>query len=377
MILGTVIVALAALGCAEPEPEASAASEPGRRQGFVDLEIGEIDGEDAYVFGSVSGIALDSADRVFVSDFQAHEVRVFDADGVFRFAFGGEGDGPGEFVRPCCLGWGPGGHLWVYDSGNRRYSGFRILGDGAELAETVRGRHQGANEFEPVTFDAAGRLVDVGALPQEDGAFDIVRIHLAGRPDGDSAHVIESAPPEEVGPFMYNRNPGRFFLWQPHGPRHLVAHGPGGRWARAVTSEYRVELHRPGAPSVAIENRSVEGPALTAEEREQAESEIAEQVSSLDIPRGDVPYGVPDRKPPVRTMWFDARGRLWIERNVVGSQRVADVYDSLGIRQIGYRWPARVDAERFRWASADVLLGITRDSLGVQRVARVRFTDGR
>jgi hypothetical protein len=44
--------------------------------------------------------ATPASTRVFVCDSLNHRVQVFDGTGVPRFAFGGHGDGPGQFVLP-------------------------------------------------------------------------------------------------------------------------------------------------------------------------------------------------------------------------------------------------------------------------------------
>ena len=42
---------------------------------------------------------------------------------------------------------------------------------------------------------------------------------------------------------MIGDTPATFFVCQPFGPLWVHAHGPGGAWAEAVTSEYSVTLH--------------------------------------------------------------------------------------------------------------------------------------
>ena len=54
----------------------------------VTLEIGEAEGDAAYLFGRVSGLALDADGRIYVADGQANEVRVFAPDGTHLFSFG-------------------------------------------------------------------------------------------------------------------------------------------------------------------------------------------------------------------------------------------------------------------------------------------------
>ena len=55
--------------------------------------------------------------------------------------------------------------------------------------------------------------------------------------------------------------------------------------------------------------------------------------------------------------------------------READVYAGSAL-VARYRWPRRVSVASVPWVDESVLYGTTRDSLNVQRVARVRFEPG-
>ncbi len=60
------------------------------------LSIGETIGEEAYQFGQIVSVETDAAGNVYVADFQAQEVRVFDTEGVYTHTIGSPGAGPGE-----------------------------------------------------------------------------------------------------------------------------------------------------------------------------------------------------------------------------------------------------------------------------------------
>jgi len=62
------------------------------------LSIGDDESAAApYLFSWIGSIHQRPDGTLLVVDFRAQEVRVFDADGTFDHAFGGEGEGPGEF----------------------------------------------------------------------------------------------------------------------------------------------------------------------------------------------------------------------------------------------------------------------------------------
>jgi len=372
------LIVLCGVACAPAEtPDAAVPT----LVGTIDLQIGAEAGEAAYMFGRVSGIAADAAGRIFVADAQADEIRVFDSDGVFQYAFGGAGQGPGEIDGPCCLSFGPGGLLWVRDVGNARYQGFDVRGGRSEYAASVAMRQRSPNRNAPLNFDDQGNLIDVGDRPDPDAA-DLftaftVRLHLSAEGDIVSEESFTEPDPGE-GMHTVDRDSGpgqaRMFFWQPFGPAPLTAHGPD-RWALAVSSRYSVSLFRSGAePLEIIRDPGAEIP-LTAAERESAEARIARDLERAGLAPGQLPYGVPDAKPPLRGLFFDRERNLWVELTVADSaDREAEVFDTDG-RYVGRRvWPAGVNLGN-GWVSGNTALGRLTDENGVVKVVRVRFSE--
>ncbi len=78
-------------------------------------EITENNAAVAESLGVLSGIAIDRAGNVYVSDRGATKVWVFDAQGRSQRGIGRKGQGPGEFTSPTGLAIGPDGRLWVRD----------------------------------------------------------------------------------------------------------------------------------------------------------------------------------------------------------------------------------------------------------------------
>lgn len=188
--------------------------------------------------------------------------------------------------------------------------------------------------------------------------------------------LVEEPSPEELGTTVREvaiaGGMSRYFFPQPFGPEFLVAHGPGGRWASAVSSEYVVTL-RHGGETVEIRSPPGEGPPLSAAERQAADQRLDEYVERGGGKRPDYP-AVPDHKTPLGGLFFDARGRLWVELNVPeDSERRADVYGDEGVLLERRVWPAPIRLDYPAWVGDDRALGIAVDSLGVQRVVRVRF----
>jgi len=342
----------------------------------VDLQIGSLLEDGPESFGFIGGVLSDPEGRILVADYQANEVRVFDYQGVFQFAFGRGGSGPGEFQGPCCLAFGPEGRLWVRDGGNHRYSAFALGDNGADPVSTLEMVHSDINFMAPLTFTETGQLIDIGHRPSESGGPALVRfvVSPAGRPL-DSI-VVPGPDPSEIGMFEVPRETSEgtsvYFFYQPFAPRQLVAHGADGRWASGLGSEYLMRLH---ADSRTIEiQREATAVPLSDEERERAVGRIEADAKRVGRRPGQLPYGIPDTKPVIRAAFFDSAGRLWIEKHgEEGSPRTADLWDENGdlVKQVV--WPDEISLEPPAWVGEDWGLGILRDSLGVQYIARVRF----
>ncbi|WP_419861640.1 6-bladed beta-propeller [Candidatus Palauibacter sp.] len=341
-------------------------------EGAVDLEVGEVEGEDPYLFTTIGSVVEDDRGRMIVADYQTHEVRVFEPDGRFAFRFGGQGEGPGEMTNPCCMTFGPDSLLWVRES--VRYSAFRLADNGAEYARSLRSVNASFNLIAPVTFDAEGRLVDLG-LAAGDTRF--TRFHLG---PGTAVDTVPMATAEEQATgfspvdIRVGDQAVAFFLYQPFGPLWIHGHGPGGWWATAVSSAYAVTLHHPDG-STSLIQVPLQGPELSPDERQGAQARIDREKERFDL--RDHPFGIPDRKPVLAELFFDRAGRLWVERTGVDGQemREADVYRE-GTLVARYRWPRRVRVTHLGspWVTETTLYGTTRDSLDVWRAARVRFT---
>lgn len=366
-------LAMALTACdAERTPDgAPAAGEAlAARHGSVTLTVGRAEGEGPDVFGRVGGVAMDGEGNLLVADAQADEIRVFDGDGELLYRFGGSGEGPGELSDPCCLTFGPEGLLWVRDGGNARYSAFRLSGDSALFVESRRMAHGDVNRWAPVTFDEVGRLVDVGIGSMPGSSEPILgRFHLAAGGEVQERQVLETPSPAELGGEVLRRESTTLYFWPPYGRGYLMAHGPGGWWAEAFTSGYEVRVHGPGGETGMIRGPRIQGPELDAEEQESARQRIEEIRRTAGT---DFGFTVPGRKQPLRGIFYDADGRLWVELSAPrGENRIADLFEPDGGILERRSWPAEVTVGLPGWSRGDVAVGVVTDSLGVERVVRL------
>jgi hypothetical protein len=110
------------------------------------------------VFGDISDIEVDADGRLYVFDRQAQDVRVFNPDGSYVRTIGRSGRGPGEFIANG-IAIDSAERLWVFNQGNMRYSVFDSAG---ALVTEMRRMVSGVRFAEWMsTFDADGALYDV------------------------------------------------------------------------------------------------------------------------------------------------------------------------------------------------------------------------
>lgn len=222
-----IAVALAHLGTACTEDsvgDEGALDAAPTFEGTVDLEFGEIDGDDPYLFTRIESIAEDASGRLVVADMQSHEIRVFDPEGRFLFRFGGPGEGPGELTYPCCLAFGPDGALWVRES--TRYSAFQLEDAGAEYVRGQQIAHFGQGMVAPITFDGEGRLVDIGPSQTPEGGSVMTRFHINADGIADEVPMVDpgrQATGSTTVDRMLGEMPVTMFVYQPLGRPQAAA----------------------------------------------------------------------------------------------------------------------------------------------------------
>lgn len=116
---GTVVVRYGSL----PATDARLAS--------VELRIGALEGEPAYVFGNVRSIDAASDGTMYVLDYQATEIRTYDPQGRYLRTLASRGEGPGELTEVNGMILIGDTLLWVQDHGKMAMLGFTR--DGTEV----------------------------------------------------------------------------------------------------------------------------------------------------------------------------------------------------------------------------------------------------
>ncbi|UCG57553.1 MAG: NHL repeat-containing protein [Phycisphaerales bacterium] len=99
-------------------------------------------GPEGEPFSMPSDAAVGRDCDLYVLDGVHHRVVVYDAEGKFRFKFGGRGSGAGQLLFPLGISTGPDGKVYVADSGNHRFQVFSADGkpfEAIQLPSTASG----------------------------------------------------------------------------------------------------------------------------------------------------------------------------------------------------------------------------------------------
>jgi hypothetical protein len=354
---------------------------PPRLRATIDLTIGGGDTPESS-FGRVGSTLLGDDGRIYVADAQDQHIRVYSDAGRHLFTIGRRGSGPGEFTGVAAMEFAPDGALWVRDEGgNMRYQSFTVSATEARYRSTVRMLNHHADARQPLVFDARGNPVEIGRVSGQNASpYRVVRSTLDANARVVVADTTIEPPEDSLGvrlvPFSVGDSVrGMRYFYAPFGALPLVAHARSGEMARAVSSNYSVSWDMLDGRRLRVLRQSATGPEPTAAERRDAQEQQQSQREWAQRFRASVPdFRMPDRKPVLEALKFSRDGELWVARTpAAGRPREADVYDRNG------RHVAIAEWSGFRlldyWGSivGRTAIAVTRDSLGEERVVRLRF----
>lgn len=167
-----------------------------------DIRIGLSDGDPAYLFENVVGVALLAGRGFVVADGMANDVRYFDAHGTHVRTVGGTGQGPGELESEDWLGV-CGDGVWVFDRRQSRVTSWTLSGD-FRLTFPLHDPGGVAMPYESAC-GPTGRIVTVG-WGERKGRRTALRLYQQEAPvelvdpeTGEVIHVGQYISSERVG----------------------------------------------------------------------------------------------------------------------------------------------------------------------------------
>ena len=273
-----------------------------------EVAVGELDGPEEYLFGSVRAITVDDDHNLYILDGQASHVRVYDSAGAYVATLGREGKGPGEFEVPIGIAVSE-GRVLVRDPANARVQLFHL---GTWAAEEWRYGPSDIYVNSPLYTDDRGRIyvdvatdeeqrfvvmgpdgtpIDTILAPDAPPDFDDRRYRLQARGESERgiAHVSATVP----------FSPG--WYWTIH---------PTGHFLSALSTAYRIHLERDSG-ILRIE-REYAPVAVSAEERDHHRQPIVDRMRRYDAGWSWDGPGIPEHKPPIRGLRAGTDGRIWV-----------------------------------------------------------------
>ena len=215
-----------------------------------EVSVGDLDGPEEYVFGSIGSIAVDDDRRVYVLDYQAQHVRVYDSAGTYVETLGRPGEGPGEFFRATAIAVLPDGRLLVRELRGGRVHVFAAFAAGTRESElwTYQQGYYAVSQ-KPLYTDRSGRafLMASKSSPQADGP---TRQIVVMGPDGT---LLEGLPVPSNGferpklTATRTMEGGMYAMISesvPFTPDFFWAVHPSGQVLTGFSTEYRLDLVR-------------------------------------------------------------------------------------------------------------------------------------
>lgn len=276
-----------------------------------EIAIGVLEGEDAYMLGSIRGLAVNEAGDIFALDGQVPVIRRYGPDGSHLADIGREGGGPGEYRRPDGgIAILPDGRLLLRDPGNARFTVYAP--DGAYLAGWPLPSGGGFSTSRRLYVDTAGNSYSMVLLERD---ADVTRWSYGlARVTADGGHTDTLRVPTwdyEPAVVTGRSENSSSSSGVPFSPSVAWAYSPLGYFVGGLSTDYRIDLFRP--EGVLRIERAWDPVAVDPDEKADAEERITTNMRN-NFPgwRWNGP-ATPDAKPPFRSLAVGDDGRVWVQ----------------------------------------------------------------
>ncbi len=349
----------------------------------IDLRIGTVEGDPNFIFGDVRGIEAGTDGTIYVLDYQASEVRAFDAEGRFLRKVATRGEGPGEISEANGMVLLGDSILWIQDHGKWMMIG--VTTEGEELKRfpmpvlsygyiwtgTVDNRgsvwkHRSHSDEERPYQPEEG--LTENSFREYMVSFDPVAEAK------DSIYLGERS----VRTWISRNNRGGYTYWAvPNDPSPITVVDPDGGLWRTASSSYRVvRLNERGDTVLVVESATPARP-ITAEdraeyvegrlERNPDQRRLAEELAGL----------MPDTMPVISRLAVADDGSLWVGRTGPEDEPPQfDIFDRKGDYHGSVELAFRPASYTPIWIRGNRVYAVVRDSLDVPFVVRTRAVLG-
>ena len=355
-----------------------------------EVSIGELDGDEEYLFGRIVSIAVYDDHTVYAFDVQAQHVRVYDSQGTYVKTLGRQGEGPGEFSRAEAIATLPDGRLVVRNPGSQRVEVF-----GPEAGQTEQWGYGagGLHTFRPLYTDANGRTFVIASDPSRD---DFTSFLVVMGPDGTLIDTLPEPTNAYEPPELNAQRGGASASWiVPFSPWFMWTIHPSGHFVTGLSSEYRIDL--PREDGVLRIERAANPAPVHDEERAYERELVMDYMREMDPDWDWNGPPIPDHKPFFNELMAGRDGRIWVRLATEARPVDNDDHDpeDPSSRPVIWKEPVRYDVFEPDGTylgvvappddftpfvqpvfDSDHVWAVTRDELGIQRVVRYRIAVG-
>ena len=335
------------------------------------VSIGELEGEEPYMLHWAGSLAKLSDGRIMVGNHGSSEVRMFDASGGHLVSWGGEGEGPGEFMTLARVAPWPGDSIVAWYSSGLSISVFDSDGNYGRSFVLQSGEAEVWRRPRPIAVRADATILAI--RDPEDADTAVVEIWDA---DGALSASLGTHPHREV--IVTTNERGSRELSLPAYGRELVT----GQWGDLVvashTTRYEIRAFRGDGTLARIVRREHVLRTPTQEDLEPyIEEQLAMYATIPDFPPEMVEQArksfestpLAEAFPAFSRVLSDAIGNLWVrEYDFPREERPAPlwtVFDPEG-RVLGFVETPK--GLRIGQIGEDYILGHFRDELEVEYV---------
>ncbi len=343
-----------------------------------DLRIGGAD-TGSKSFSDIRGAVATKAGTIFVLDYKAQKIRVFDDKGAFLRVAADSGSGPGDILAGNGLAVGPDDAVWVNDPRNHRFSLYRPNG---QFLRQIPNASPSSTPVWQGVIDQTGRAIDLPitvVTTRSDPATGLpiaqsgVRfIHPDGKADSVSYPICDETGSALSPFFQFQRADGQGNMIRaiPFLPKQLVVLTRQGRAWCTPSSSYRLMTGLVGGPLKEVVNLDMPPIPIPPELRQQAVDRVDSIVKSYGpLMAGGNTDMIPRNEPFIASLHADDEGRVWVRRtNASDALPFFDVFDATGHVVAAVHGVGLIGAQVF--IAGNELLTVSRSVTGAQVVVR-------
>jgi hypothetical protein len=347
--------------------------------------------DDTSLFTEVSDFEIDAARRIWVYDFQARRMFLFDSAGTLVSRIGRQGQGPGEFQQGNGLVARADTGIAILDSQNARVSFFAASGDFRTSFPVPSGfntnnglisdRSHTLYLRRPVTPPREGEIL---------GRMGLVRLNADGS-FGDSLLPPDLPVPRDVYIAHSPDGSGTSSTTSQYAPNYFWDWHPDGYFVAGHGGKYEIVIARTGRKPIVI-RRTATPVTLTPDQRSDEKERITFNMRRTQPGWSWVGPDIPDAKAPLGGLIVARDGNIWARVATPSELIPADQLPPRGEHDAPVnRWRAPVTYEVFApdgrflgripmpqrttmtQADGDYFWGVTRDDDDLPSIVRFRI----